>query len=401
VAAALVGGGLLLAACAGDTAETDSLIEATIDDYLDLPARRAQLIAQESRPVETSALPPRHLDVETFPEALVERELIVAGGPPPDGIPSIDDPLFEDVADVDWLEPQEAVLALIHDGEARAYPTQVMVWHEIVNDEIAGVPISVTYCPLCSSGVAFDRRVGDRVLDFGTSGSLYQANLVMYDRQTESLWTQLDGRSVIGELVGEELRQLPLATVAWEDFANLHPEGQVLSLDTGFDRPYGRNLYASYEHRDRPVAGYFTGDADPTLPAYERVVAFEHDGVALAVPTRELADRRVVAADIGDVPVTIWHVDGMTSPLSSTEIAGGAVIGSTGVFVAEVGGEETSFSASGPGEFIDAATGSTWNILGEAESGPAAGDRLEPIPHLDTFWFAWATFQPDTILLEP
>jgi hypothetical protein len=110
---------------------------------------------------------------DAFPEPLIDPAEILSGGPPPDGIPAIDSPTFERVADVDWLAEDEAVLAVEIDGDARAYPYQIMTWHEIVNDTVGGVPVAVTYCPLCNSGVGFDRRVGDKVLDFGTSGRLY------------------------------------------------------------------------------------------------------------------------------------------------------------------------------------------------------------------------------------
>jgi hypothetical protein len=151
-----------------------------------------------SGPVELEQIPsgeredvPSALDDMTdaeFPSPLVDPGEIVSGGPPPDGIQAIDEPRFERAGDIDWLDDAEAVLSVTVEGETRGYPVQVLMWHEIVNDSIAGVPVAATYCPLCNSGVTFDRRVGDRVLDFGTSGRLYASNLVMYDRQTESLW---------------------------------------------------------------------------------------------------------------------------------------------------------------------------------------------------------------------
>jgi hypothetical protein len=160
-----------------------------------------------------------------LPKPLVDPDEIISGGPAPDGIPPVDDPRFEPVAEVDWLKDQEPVLALVLEGEARAYPVQIMVWHEIVNDTVAGIPVAVTYCPLCNSAVAYDRRLAERVMDFGTSGKLYRSALVMYDRQTESLWAHFTGQAVAGVLTGEELDTYPVSTVSWEDFRTSHPDG--------------------------------------------------------------------------------------------------------------------------------------------------------------------------------
>ncbi len=383
---------------AGSDSESEQdEIARTIDSYRDFNERQARLRANEPRDVPNSALAPRHLNVEAFPVSLVDRNLIVNGGPPPDGIAPIDEPNYEAVADVDWLDPDEAVLTLIDGDEAQAYPIRIVMWHEIVNTAIGDDPVVVTYCPLCSTGVAFDRVVDGELFDFGTSGSLYQSNLVMYDRQTESLWTQFDGVAVVGDRVETQLPFRPVATVSWAEFAAAHPDGQVLSLDTGFDRPYGRNLYASYEDRDAPLGGYFSGDADPTLPAYERVIGFSTESGATAVPAEALAGVGITTVE----DVVVWHVDGMTSPLSGADVAGGEVIGSTGAFVSAVDGVATNFSANGDGTFVDAATGSTWNGLGQAVAGPAIGQRLERVGHIDAFWFSWATFQPDTAVHLP
>ena len=387
----------------GGPAALDSAVsvERTIEEYTDLTVRRARLRANEPRPVPNSALPPRHLDADRFPDALVDRDLIVNGGPPPDGIAPIDAPVFVAVETVDWLGPDESVLVVASGTDVQIHPVQILMWHEIVNTEIDGIPISVTYCPLCGSGLVHDRRAGGRVLDFGTSGSLYQANLVMYDRQTESLWTQFDGRSVVGDLVGAQLATLPSAMVAWSDAVAAHPDARVLSRDTGFDREYGRNLYAAYEDRDEPVPGYFTGVTDPSMPAYERVVGIESGREAVSVRRRDLSSAGVVETEVGGTGVSIWFVDGMRSPLSGTDVAGGRRIGATAAHVAVVDGRPASFEAAGDGTFVDDATGSVWNLLGEAVGGPMTGRQLDPVAHVDTFWFAWATFRPDAAVLAP
>jgi hypothetical protein len=153
------------------------------------------------------------------PSPLVDPDEIVSGGPPPDGIPPIDRPKFEDPSGVPWLDPKEPVIAIEINGDSRAYPAQILIWHEIVNDTVGKVPVTVTYCPLCNTGIAFRRPViAGQLLDFGTSGKLYRSNLVMYDRQTESLWPQALGQAVVGPLTGTKLEWVPVQMVGWADW---------------------------------------------------------------------------------------------------------------------------------------------------------------------------------------
>jgi hypothetical protein len=178
---------------------------------------------------------------------IIPPEDILSGGPPKDGIPSIDDPKFVTVQEADaWIEDNELVLAVIHKGVKRVYPLQIMVWHEIVNDEVAGDPIAITYCPLCGSGIAYERTLQGETVEFGTSGKLYNSNLVMYDRKTDSYWTQIDGLAVVGPLTGTELKAISIDTVAWRDWKAAHPDSEVLSQQTGESRPYGVDPYGSY-----------------------------------------------------------------------------------------------------------------------------------------------------------
>lgn len=181
------------------------------------------------------------------PESLVDESKILSGGPPKDGIPSIDDPKYVSVSEADeWIEDNELVLALTYEGVKRVYPLQIMVWHEIVNDWIAGDPILITYCPLCGSGIAYERTINGEEVEFGTSGKLYNSNLVMYDRLTDSYWTQIDGLAIVGELTGMELNAISIDTVVWRDWKVNHSDSEVLSQDTGFNRDYGRDPYGSY-----------------------------------------------------------------------------------------------------------------------------------------------------------
>ena len=370
-----------------------------VREYPDAIIRRMRRLANEPRPVEHSAMPPRHLDVEQFPVSLVPRDQIVSGGPPPDGIPPIDDPAFAPAATIDWLADDEAVMVLQVADAVRVYPVQIMIWHEIVNDVVAGVPVAVTYCPLCNSAVAFDRRVEGRTLDFGTSGALYQSALVMYDRQTESLWTHFDGRAVVGTLAGAQLTQFPVTTVAWRDARRVHPDASVLTRDTGVTRPYGENPYGAYDSRDTPLTGFFVGDPDARTDAMRRVVGIHGSDTSVAIPTARVARAGVVATELGGRAVTVWHVPGTASPLGGDDITDGADVGATAVYAAIHDGAALSFSREGR-RFVDDRTGSRWNILGQAVDGPLRGAHLQPIPHLDTFWFAWATYRPETVLLD-
>ncbi len=330
------------------------------------------------------------------PAPLVDPDDIVSGGPPPDGIPPIDRPRFELVSEVGWLTPNEPVLALEIRKDARAYPLQIMTWHEIVNDEVGGVPVSVTFCPLCNTPYAFVRpKVDGRVTTFGTSGKLYNSNLVMYDRATESLWPQAMGRAVVGRLTGTELERVPAQIVSWEEFRSAFPDGRVLSRRTGFQRPYGENPYPGYDDINNPPF-LFEGEVDGRLAAKTRIVGIERDEAAFAIKHDELAERGVIAID--EAKVTVWHKPGAASALEGDRVADGRDVGATGVFLPDVDGRQLRFSREGDA-FHDAETSSTWDIFGRAVAGPMKGKQLRPVAHVDTFWFAWAAYRPETTVL--
>lgn len=347
------------------------------------------------------------IDNPALPTPLVDPTQVISGGPPPDGIPPIDEPRFVPASDVDWLTPDEPVLAPAIGETARAYPVQILIFHEIVNDTIDGQPVAITYCPLCNSALGFDRRLGDRVLTFGTSGSLYQSNLVMYDRQTESLFSQVEGRAIAGVLTGSELDRVPVQTVTWAQWLQANPDGWVLSRDTGFSRDYGSNPYGGYDQLDSDPF-LFNGIPDPRLPAMERVVALGGTEDPVAVPLTGLTEVGVVDLEIGveddaavtGQPVVVWALDGLNSALDTEQIADGRQIGATGAFNPVLDGQRLSFARISTERFTDAQTGSVWNIFGLAVGGPLAGSRLDPVDYTDTFWFAWAAFHPDTRIAE-
>jgi Protein of unknown function (DUF3179) len=332
-----------------------------------------------------------------FPSPLIKLDHLVSGGPPPDGIPPIDNPKFQAARDVDWLEDAEPVLSLSVDGETRAYPLQIMTWHEIVNDTVGAVPVTVTYCPLCNSGVAFHRRVEDRLLDFGTSGMLYADNLVMYDRQTESLWPQLTGQASVGVLTGTQLTAIPVGVVGWNQFRTAHPNAPVLTRDTGYRRDYGRNPYAGYDDPDGRLLVEPPDGRDPRLPVKERVIGIRLADQALAVPRQAVADAGVMSISLARREIVLWHRPGQRSALDDDDISAGQDIGTVSAFDPHIDGRTLTFAPQGTG-FRDSQTGSKWNVLGEAIAGPLNGRRLRPVTHLDTFWFAWVAFQPETRL---
>lgn len=330
-----------------------------------------------------------------FTKSLVPVEDIIPGGPPPDGIPALDRPVFTTPGSADaWLRPAEAVLALQVNGDARAYPLRILIWHEIVNDTVGGKAVAVTYCPLCNSGLVFDRRVNERTLDFGTSGMLYKSDLVMYDRQTHSLWAQMEGRAIVGELTGTRLTAIPANTIAYADFKAVYPAGKILSQETGYQRRYGLNPYGYY---DQPTLDPFLlrGAPDRRRPPKERVVGVLVSGVPRAYPWRALVKQRVVHDTVGGEQLVIFYQPGVLSALDEPRLEQSRPIGATAVFSPTLGGRSLRFEAAGDG-FRDRETGSVWNLLGHAVKGPLADKRLRAIPHVDAFWFAWAAFHPST-----
>jgi hypothetical protein len=317
-----------------------------------------------------------------------------SGGPPRDGIPPVDDPVPTAQADADeWLSDREPVLVVDVGDRVRAYPVQILVWHEIVNDRLGGRPIAVTYCPLCNSSVVFDRRVRGRTLTFGTTGNLRNSDLVMWDRQTESWWQQLTAEAVVGKLTGTRLAVLPSQALSWADFKRLYPEGDVLSRETGLQRDYGRSPYEGYDQPDSAPL-LFEGDTDERLPPKERVVAVFGGRETLVVPFGRLAREPVVHTEVGSRPVVVFYKPGVVSPLDARSIADSRDVGTAAAFDRTVGDRTLRFVRRGDG-FVDGETGSRWDIAGRAVEGELAGTRLQPLRHDQQFWFALAAFVPD------
>ena len=325
----------------------------------------------------------------------IDLNEIVSGGPPKDGIPAIDSPKFVPVSDArSWLRDPEPVIALEVEGEARAYPLQILIWHEIVNDEVNATPVAVTFCPLCYSALAFDRRLDGQTFRFAVSGLLRYSDMLMYDRETESLWQQFIGEAIVGDLTGKKLRQLPAQIVGFAQFVEGHPEGRVLSRETGHRRDYGKNPYVGYDDINATPFLY-RGRRDDRLPPMEKVVAVEIDGKSKAYPHAVTRKQRVIHDRIGQQQVVVFHADGAASALDAPEIEKSKETGSTGVFDPRIDGRRLRFRYDKSG-FVDVETGSYWSILGLAVSGELKGKQLRRILHGDYFAFAWFAFKPDT-----
>jgi hypothetical protein len=327
--------------------------------------------------------------------ASVPLDEIRSGGPPPDGIPPIDDPTFESVEAADgWLADREPVLLFQRGEDARAYPLAILTFHEIVNDVVDGEPVVVTYCPLCNSGLVFEATVDGEVLDFGTSGRLWRSNLVMYDRSTRSLWSQFTGEAIVGERLGQELERLPMQIVSWSEYRSTWPDGAVLSRDTGHNRPYGSNPYTGYDTSASPFL--FDGETDGVLPQMARVVTTGGEEDPVAYPLSVLTEHRVVADEVDGEPVVVLWVPGTASALDDGTIADGQDVGATGVFRPSADGQDLTLEPDDDDRFRDTQTGSTWTVTGLAVDGALEGAQLERIPHDDTFWFVQFAFRPET-----
>ncbi|MEX0692033.1 MAG: DUF3179 domain-containing protein [Gemmatimonadales bacterium] len=337
-----------------------------------------------------------------FSRHIVPLDEIVSGGPPRDGIPPIDRPRFVSVADANrWLGAREPVAVVRVSARTRIYPIQILMWHEIVNDVVAGQPIAVTFCPLCNTTIAFDRRLaGDTVLDFGTTGRLRHSDLVMYDRLTETWWQQASGEGLVGALAGRRLRMIPAPVLAWRDARDAYPDAEVLSRATGAARPYGQNPYVRYDSERAPLAGFFRRQPDGRLPAMERVVVVAHGSGGVAVPFTALRDRRLAQWTREGERIVVFWAPGAASALDTRDIAQGADVGAGVAYRPIVADRALTFCSHRDGTFRDRETDSRWSITGQARDGPLAGRSLEPVVHGNHFWFAWSVFQPDTEVLQ-
>jgi hypothetical protein len=332
-----------------------------------------------------------------FSRRTVPWHEIRSGGPPKDGIPSIDQPEFEDVAAArSWLVGRDPVIVFEHNGDARAYPLAILIWHEIVNDVVGEKPVAVTFCPLCNASIVFDRTLEGQVLAFGTTGRLRNSDLVMYDRQTESWWQQFTGEGLVGQYAGARLDFLGAQVISFDDFAAAYSEGKVLKIPD-FARSYGSNPYVNY---DTGAPFLFDGELDDRLSPTERIIGVEHQGEVKAYPFPMLAAAGAINDEVGGEPLVILYKPGTASALDTAQISSGRDVGSAAAFSRRLGERTLTFQSLPDGAFQDRETGSTWNILGQATAGELAGQQLDRLLAFDHFWFAWSVFYPDTTVYE-
>jgi hypothetical protein len=298
-----------------------------------------------------------------FSKAAVDLASIRSGGPPKDGIPSIDNPKFEALvsgAARGWakdISETEAVISVSIEGDARAYPLRILMWHEIANDTVGGKPVAVTYCPLCNAALVFERVLDGRMLDFGTTGKLRHSDLVMYDRQTESWWQQFTGEAIVGEMTGKALKLVPSRLESFERFRKRHPDSRVLVPNNPGLRRYGANPYVRYDEIGK-LPFLYQGDLPDGIHAMERVVAVEvtpgkHEAWALSL----VRERGEVSA--GNIVVR-WEA-GQASALDAATVGGGRDVG---------------------------------NVVVQRR----VGERFEGVPYDVTFAFVFHAFRPNGTL---
>jgi hypothetical protein len=321
---------------------------------------------------------------------IVPLDQIVSGGPPPDGIASLDNPKFVNMqeAENNFLSDSDLVIGLNVNGDVRAYPLQILVWHEIVNDKVGGIPVAVTYCPLCFTNQVFNRSLnnGQELLQFGTSGKLYNSNLVMYDRTSKSLWSQALGEGIVGKYAGQKLQRIPFDIAYWKDWKGIYPNSKVLSKDTGFSRPYGVDPYAEYYTSNQlyfPVSNH-----DNRAGLKEKVIGLENvveeKEQYKAYKLQQIETHKVINDKINGKSVTLFSLRPAMVRAYDRILVEGKVL---------------EFEYNNSNNMItDKQTGTEWNFDGQAINGTLKGRQLTRIPFDIGFWFEWVAFHPQTKL---
>lgn len=332
---------------------------------------------------------------------LTELAVGIGSSDPRDAIPPIYAPQYTTVAEgAEWLQPQDPGALVDVNGDVRFFPLAIMTRHEIVNGEIGGLPVAVTYCPLCNTALAFERVVDGEEILLGVSGLLRNSDLVMWDHDTVSLWQQITGEAIVGERAGTRLPRLSTAIVGFGELRENFPDAQVLSRDTGFGISYGANPYRGYSSQPAPFPGFADAPADDRFAALERVVGVTIGDIDKAYAFSVLQDQPAVNDVVNGTPVAVLWGGVTTDALDGGSISDSQAVGTGIAFNSTVDGQVLTFSSVGGDEFTDAETGSTWSLLGRATAGPLEGTQLEIAPHRNEFWFAFAAFFPDAEVYE-
>lgn len=308
---------------------------------------------------------------------IVPLDKIKGGGPPKDGIPSIDDPQFATLSGSAFLTHSDIVIGLEIDGEAKAYPLSILVWHEIVNDNVGGVPVAVTYCPLCFTNQVFERVLDGEEVEFGTSGKLYNSNLVMYDRLTDSYWSQALGKAITGDLTGKDLKIIPFDVISWGDWISIHPETLVLTTDTGHTRAYGVDPYGDYYTDPRII--FPVDNEDDRMHPKEIILGFHENEIFKAYKQSDIESQVVINDDLDEQQIVLFSM----------------YAGNARAFDRNIEDQVLEFEFSN-NKIIDLQTNSEWNYDGLAISGELEGAELTRLPFSPGFWFEWVAFHPNT-----
>ncbi len=302
-------------------------------------------------------------------------------------IPPVETPVYENVKTADrWLADHDIVIGYVDGDEALAYPARIMNYHEIVNETVNDIPVLISFCPLCNSGIVYDRRLAGEVLEFGNTSALYNSDMVMYDKQTFSYWFQVGGDAIVGDLTGQRLEVLPTRFLRWDAWREAYPDSKILSRDTGFQRPYERDPFtqlSGYLNQGRFPFPVNDEARNPALPAGEQVISVVINDEAKAYPTADLAGT-VINNEVGNTPVAVI-----------VDEAG------TGIVVNRQVGEQILTFNWNDDVLTDEETGSQWTLSGKAVSGPLAGEQLELIPGRFSFWFAFVAAFPQATAYTP
>ena len=330
----------------------------------------------------------------------IRVEEIQWGGVMVDGIPALNNPAMIPASQADYLEPGEPVFGIALNGDARAYPLRIMDWHEMANDVVGGVPVSLAYCTLCGAGIAYDGRAADgRIFTFGSSGFLFRSNKLMYDRQTFTLWNQLTGEPVLGELADTELRlsYLPVVLTSWSEWLQQHPGTQVLSLETGHERLY--ELGAAYgDYFSNESTMFPVWQRSQELQDKSRIYALHLDGVPKAYAIEKLVDEQVVNDMLGETPLVLVAQRG-TVEVEGTNLRVGPVKYSSGGEVRAFQRGDHIFSpGSSSGTVLDE-LGNIWQVTEDALIGPNDETAPRLSGHL-AYWFGWFAFFPNTLIYK-
>jgi hypothetical protein len=297
---------------------------------------------------------------------------------PKDAIPPLFYPEYIEPDKAKWIRPDDLILGIEYNGESRAYPLLILNWHEIVNDNVGGKNFLITYCPLCASGIVFDREIDGQIYSFGNTGSLYESAMVMYDRETESYWWQVGGAAIEGPLEGQKLEMLPSVISEWDEWLNLHPETLILSRNTGYERDYDADNYRSYNLPDSPPS-WPISKLNDRLPPKTMITGISINNESKAYPILSLGDT-VFTDNVGENRVLI------ISKPSTSYLA---------IFYSQIEDVELHFKIQN-GVLRDEETESIWNSAGISVEGRLSGFKLKQIPSSTEFWFAWAIAQPNT-----